>query len=324
MIGQIKSPIVDCFLPASWYPHDVQAQLIGAGIKMPVFKKSTEKILAESDELSVEDVKLPGKTNMVYVPHFGDEAIDHIYDAYEDLGNPLALEDRNKLCLLITPPIPGLDYNKFMHGITMTKHILDKDGVKEELIRVFEGFLPYFFKDAAIDVQDASMDTLIREVGEYNSFEVLGCKLSPLSSGKANIAMFLKFDKQCPFDGQSYIPIHYGKFRGMKIRVIPRPFIIKNSKTKINNLDIVIKMASMDEDLFDFAFNFGNNIITHDLRLNTRHIRLNKANNELIFAGHTLDDIVITPYMQKALIRKIQLGLLPYIIRNVSFIMNTV
>lgn len=304
----------DCALPANWYPHTVQSALMGAGIKMPVYKRNLEKVLRENDD---SDVRLPGKSDMVFVPHFGDRSIDIIYDADEDYGNPLALENRDNLCLLITPPIPGFDYSKFMHGIPILgDDVCADEEIREDLCGVMEGYLPEFFREAALDVQDQSLRTLVHSTHGMHKFVVMGCKLSPLTSGKANIVMFLKFEQECPFEHQMYIPI-YGS--NMKIRIIPKPIITKNTQTKMKNLDIVVKMYTFDEALFDYAYKFGNDIITHDLGLNSRHIRLNKANQELIIAGHTLGDISISAYAQKSIIKKIQMGLQPYIVKDVSF-----
>ena len=309
----VATAVKDCFLPNTWYPDYYQAELLAAGIKVPVYKQSLETVLGYKD-----NVPLPGKSDKVYVPHFGDQSIDHVYDAAEGRGNPLANEDRSKMCILITPPIQGLDYYKFCHGVPiMGKDVCDDAVIEDDIVSVVDGYLPDNFRYNALHVQDISINALHNALDGKYRFEVLGAKLSPLSSGKANIAMFVKFETECPFDQQMYLPIN--DVSSMKIRVIPNPIITENSQMKMKCLDIIINVVNLDEGLFDHVYRFANSIMTHDLKLQLRHIRTDKGQSSLIIAGHALHDILISPYMQKLLARKITLGLMPYIVKNVEF-----
>lgn len=306
--------IYECVLPEQWYSHEVQNELLAAGIKMPVYKEDLAKVMADLDGMDPEAIRLPGSSDIVYVPHFGDKSLEIIHDTKR--GNPLAEFDQSKMCILITPPIIGLDYAKFKHGIpVLGDDICDDPEIAEELVTVVNGYLPYSFRESALHAQDVSLRTFMRAMNYAHKFEIVGAKLSPLSSGKANIAMFIKFDKECPFDQQIYIPI---RGSNMKIRVIPKPIIVNNSSESMKNIEIVVNVANVDESLFDYAHTFANNIITHDLKINLKHVRVDKANKNLIIVGHSRGEININTRMHKMLAHKITQGLIPYIVKKVD------
>ena len=326
MAGNNKSTAVihDTFFSTNWHPAHYQAELIKAGIKMPVYKDS---LLATLGEDQATGLPLPGRTDMVYVPHFGDHCLDIIYDALPGMGNPLAQEDRSRLCLLITPPIMGFDYNKFCNGIPILGDDVCEDAeVREDLFGVMDGYLPDNFVENALHVQHISFDALqyhLANMSPYNNrFHVLGAKLSPLSSGKANIAIFLKFEGKCPLSKQQYLDIP-GVPGNMKIRVIPEPIVTENSLAAPNTLDIVVTVANPNDKLFDYAYKFANNLVSHDMRdldLQLRHIRTDKATGSLVIATHSLKSVNLSPYLQKAITQKLKNGLMPeYLVNDVAF-----
>lgn len=306
--------IYECMLPQQWYSHEVQNELFAAGIKMPVYKDDLIKVMSDLDGVAPEAIRLPGSSDMVYVPHFGDKSLDIIHDTKR--GNPLAEFDQSKMCILITPPILGLDYAKFKHGIpVLGDDICDDPEIAEELVTAVDGYLPYGFRESALHAQDASLHTFERALNYAHKFEIVGAKLSPLSSGKANIAMFIKFDKDCPFDSQMYIPI---RGSNMKIRVIPKPIIVNNTSVPMKNVEIVANVANVDDRLFDFAYTFANNIITHDLKITLKHVRIDKANKNLIIVGHSRGEINMNTWVHKMITRKLTHGLFPYVVKSVN------
>ena len=249
-------------LPESWYDHHTQSQLLLAGIKYPVYTKALQNIFPQ-------DTPLPAAP-IVYVPHFGDLSFDHIGD------NVLANEPNDNIIILVTPPIPGFNYDKFTHGI------LDHNEDSPT-----QGYLPDNFVDMASHTIQISFDALHHQLYQIMDtpppYTVLGAKLSPLSSGKANIALFIKFNTHSPFITQAYydIPGHY-----LKIRIIPKPIIIQNSTQKLHELTISFTVFNPDNQLFQHAHQVGSKLIPHLTGYNFKHAKVTDGNT-VTFAAHS-------------------------------------
>jgi hypothetical protein len=291
--------MADNLLPNHWYSHSVQAELLGAGIKVPVYEDSLAKAIG------IDEGKYTKKIG--YIADFGDKSVDKIYDLD---ANPLAFEDPSKMCILITPPIPGFSYEKFMYGIEIT----NRNG---ELVNVVDGYLPTSFRMNARYVQEVALNTLqhhLKVEEHHDKFVIVGARLNPLSSGKANIAIFLKFERECPYKYQTYrdIPDSY-----LKIRIIPRPIIQKKSSDPIYNIEITVTVATTDDKMFDNLFNFCGNLMTFDIAVCFKHLRTVK--NSFVIAGHSLKPIELSNYHKKNIIKKIQVGAQDYIVKDVAF-----
>ena len=115
----------DLLLPASWYPHDMQAELLAAGIKTPVHARGLAQALG---------FDVPSGVQVVNVPAFGGSSLRHVYTATG--GNPLAQYPRDKLCIVMTPTIPNFSYSKTVHGVPIrVRDLVDeqqRQGMEEE------------------------------------------------------------------------------------------------------------------------------------------------------------------------------------------------
>lgn len=284
---------IDYLLPDNWYDHHTQAQLILAGIKYPVYTNALKQVFPEGTQLPSAPI--------VYVPHFGDLSFDHLGD------NVLANENSDNICILVTPPIPGFNYDKFIHGIF--------DENQDQLPT--QGYLPHNFVDMATHTIKISFDALHAQLYQIMDspppYTVLGAKLSPLSSGKANVALFIKFNTyDNPFVNQSYydIPGH-----NLKIRIIPKPIITINKFTKLHELHISFDILNPDNQLFQHAHQVGSIIIPHDIqKYNFKHAKVNNGNKVVLVAHST------TPINNHNILRSIQhkisLAMTPYIANN--------
>lgn len=277
---------IDCLLPDTWYDHHTQSQLLKAGIKYPVFTNALQQLFPLGTQLPSAPI--------VYVPHFGDLSFDHLGD------NVLAKENNNNIIILVTPPIPGFNYDKFTHGIF--------DEYNET---VTHGYLPHNFVDMATQTIDIAFNAFHAQL--YNimdtppSYQVLGAKLSPLSSGKANIALFIKFNQQSPFISQAYydIPGH-----NLKIRIIPNPIITHNSNTKIHQLTISFNVINPDNNLFHHAHQVASKIIPHITLYNFKHAKV--TGNTVTLVAHSTNNI-LNKHIFKTLQHNITAAMMPYI-----------
>jgi hypothetical protein len=289
-----------------------QIKLIDAGIVHPVDSKAYLGYLG--DDVNV----ISSKT--VYVPHIGDRLVDVIHDQPLGSGNPLASENQNDMCLVITPPIQGFDYDKFANGnVLYPKHFgcLDPE-IYSDPVSAVRGYLPENFVENAQHVKAMTLQTLAQLTRQDAPFEVVGAKLNPLSSGLGNIVLFVKFSGGCPFNSQTYVPI-YGT--NMKVRIVPKPFITKNSSTKMYNIEVGIKVQNPDAGLFDSVYKYASSVIERDLKGKLKHVRTNKSDGSMIIAGHSLKPFELSASFQKALKKTIVQAFLEhnYFVSDVSF-----
>jgi len=247
----------DVLLPASWYPHEMQAELLAAGIKT----------LVSTDGLSAAlGYNVPTKTPMAYVPAFGGTSLRNVYEATG--GNPIANYPRQNMCIIVTPTIAKFSYSKTIHGVPL--HIRDFIGDEDEededmkvkvssekldtLVCVEPGHLPPGFRENAQNAMRIAVDTVRAFTNQH--FDVVGCKLSPLTSGKGNIAMFLHFAHGCPFSKQEFFDsnVFDEEMRRMiQIRVIPNPVVTRFDEPQ-SAVKFSIKFVAVDRVLFNKAF----------------------------------------------------------------------
>jgi len=261
----------DVFLPSEWFSEEMQFNMLAAGIKTPVYTRG----LAELFGYTLPD------TDIVFVPAFGDFTLQSVYN--ESGGNPLAVYDRSELCIVITPTIDRFSYSKTIHGNpTFANELMDDDNYND-LVYVEPGQLPRGFRESAEKAQHIALETIKKHTDQ--KFTVVGAKLSPLTSGKGNIAMFVHFNDGCPFDRQEFL--QSGQFdetmnKEIQIRLIPRP-IVSAYDDYITGLKFTIKYMDVDRNLFEMAFPLLRHMVEKSFKgSNLRFIKPSVRTNELI------------------------------------------
>lgn len=303
---------VDAMFPPEWYDMGMQFEMLAAGIKFPVYANAA---LEERLDMDLPDSALA--SGFVYMPHFGNYSMREVHRAAG--GNPLAAEDRSRMCLVITQPVEGLSYSRAFSGCPVFEGEDDT-----EPLAVEAGRLPMGFRDSALRVQGQALAALARLTDQR--FEVLGAKLSPLSSNRANIVMYVRFEHACPFERQFYEPLlpqelgapqqqqrrrgcRGGRGRaparqqgqaqaqgqqqqdaGAKVRIVPRP-IISNAEELVC-AQFEIGFAHVDNGLFDHAYKYVQHLIEERLGMHMRHIRLNRAERKLVAVAQFHEDTV--------------------------------
>lgn len=307
--------IPDLLLPNSWFPHEMQAEMLAANIKTPVYTAGL------ADKLGYQIPSYP----IVCVPSFGGTTLRNVYTATG--GNPLANYNNKNLCVVMTPTINKFSYSKTVHGVPMkVKDMIDEgdaealgDDILEELVAAEQGHLPPGFREDCIDIQQIAMDTIMAFTDQR--FEVVATKLSPLSSGKGNIAIFLNFPSGCPFDQQQFLDSgvtdRESNLKTIQIRVIPSPIVSRFDEPQ-NGIKFAINFLDVDNHLFNKAFPLIQHVIMVALPgANLRYAKPDSRNRQLV-------GLVQMPYeAQKEDLTRLSHGLSkinynPYIFKTVS------
>lgn len=263
----------DVFLPSEWFSHEMQFQMMAAGLKTPVYTQGLSELFG---------YPLPDK-EIVYVPAFGDLTLKNVFA--QTGGNPIAKLPRSELCIVITPTIDKFSYSKTIHGIpTFAKDLMgDDDDTLDDLVYVEPGHLPHGFRESAERAQRIALDTICQYTDQ--KFSVVGTKLSPLSSGKGNIAMFVHFPDGCPFERQEFLMsdvFDATMNKNIQIRVIPKPLVSKFEDYNIG-LKFSIRFMEVDRNLFDLSFPIIRHFVeTSFANSNLRFIKPNIHTHELI------------------------------------------
>jgi hypothetical protein len=152
-----------------------------------------------------------------------------------------------------------------------------------EVLYMENGHLPYGFRDNAIRAMGIARDTIVKYTDQ--KFQMVSCKLSPLTSGKGNIAMFVYFPDGCPFVRQEFLVSDKFDDQSQKminIRVIPNP-IINPSSDYMDAYMFKIKFIDVDKKLYDMAFPLIRHAIETTMKnANLRYIKPNNKTNELV------------------------------------------
>lgn len=306
---------INFLLPDSYYPHDMQAEMLAANVRTPIFTKGLDKFLGY-------DVPSAG---MVYVASFGGKTLRHIYEATG--GNPLASFNRDNLCLVITPTLSKFSYSKTVHGAPLkVRDMLTEeecsdmtDEELDDIIGVEPGHLPSGFRQNALEVERIALKT-IEDATCGQPFTVVGSKLSPLTSGKGNIAIFVYFPHGCPFKKQEFLDS--GEYdcemnRNIKIRVIPRP-VISPFDDDMCGVKFDIKFIDIDNKLFEMAFPLLQHAIATTFEgSNLRFIKPNMATKELTGLIQVNDEVDESAFKEfERAIAKINFQ--PYVFVSVS------
>jgi hypothetical protein len=247
--------------------------MLAAGVKVPV------KTTGLADVLGYD---MPSEYEYVYVANFGDTTLNRVYEATG--GNPIAEYDREKLCIVMTPTVEGLSYFKAVYGVPLTvgdllpdEHTRDMSQEDlDEVIAAEQGRLPVGFRYNAHELCELAAVTVAEHTEQ--KFEILGAKLSPLTSGKGNIAMFLYFPSGVPFDRQMHLDTESGF---TKIRVIPRPVITSMVEPQ-HGISFCMRFIGVDDNLYSKAFPLIQNAVTSAVKDSSlRFLRLDKRTNEM-------------------------------------------
>ena len=271
--------ILDVLLPASWYPHEMQAEMLAAGIKTPVFTNGLSAALGYD---------VPTDMPIAYVPAFGGTTLRNVYEATG--GNPITSYARNNMCIIVTPTIDKFSYSKTIHGVPqrLRDFIDDEEAVNmsieqlDSVIGVEPGHLPAGFRENAMDAMQIALDT-VRTFTDQR-FEVVSRKLSPLTSGKGNVAMFLHFPDGVPFAKQDYLmsSVFDEVMKcNIKIRVIPYPVVSRFDEPQVA-VKFSVKFVTVDRALFNKAFPLLQHAISGAFKdSNLRFIKPDMKANEL-------------------------------------------
>lgn len=293
----------DVMMPVEWYEPEMQFEMLAAGIKYPVY--ATAEL---EDKLDMHLPQSAKKAGIVYMPHFGNYSMRNLHEVSG--GNPLTREDRKRMCLVITPPIEGLSYSRAFHGCPVFES--DDDTLP---VAVTQGQLPRGFRDNAILVQQQSLAVLARLSNQR--FEVLGAKLSPLSSNRANIVIYVRFEHECPFDRQFYEEMQGYELmqqrranpiknfqrrpqgRGQpaqqqtnapKVRIVPHPIISDDESIPCARFEV--QFAHVDNGLFEHAYNYMQHLVEERLGMHLRHIRLHRGERKLQAVAQFTDALI--------------------------------
>jgi hypothetical protein len=246
----------DVLFPPTVYPQHKQGLLMSSHIKYPVRARDAHTALGYPTPLG-------GGAAVVYVPNFGDEALDSVFRATG--GDPLADEDPETMCLVMTAPIPGVRDEWFRYGkVQTTRHGKPRgveDGFDDE--RSSRAFVR-----GALEVQRLALATVSDHTADQ-AFYVVGAKLNTLAKGGCNIVMFVKFPGGCPFKEQTYL--HSPALRS-RTRVVPRP-IIMPVREAARGYKVSLRFLSVDDELFQRAYALCRNVVTEDLGLHLRFIK---------------------------------------------------
>lgn len=288
---------MDLLYPCEWHDHKTQADLLLAGLKAPIFTTGLENLY--------EGFSTKHKT--VYVPFLGDDTIKNMWKMTG--GNPLALEDREKLCLLVTPVIPGVSYDKVFYG-----HV-NEDGTASK------ASLPSFFLRNVSQTIDYTMRAFSQLTQQ--SYQCLAAKLNPLMSGKANIVLYIKFSHFCEFDRQMYytpsdVTVEPG-YDIPKIRIIPKPYISKFGDPE-KGYKISFEFHTGDKMIFTDMYNILQNFVEKDLGLHMRHIKSDNDNTCLrVFTQITDKTVKEFADKVKAFEKRNKNNYVPYCLKSIQY-----
>lgn len=274
------------------YATDFQVPVALAGLTMPVYVKSLRAgLYVLPSFLKDEDI--------VRMPGLGDKSLDNLYDEEPEMGNPLSYVPKKELCLVITPPIWGFKYDQVLHGVAVKVKDMIDDGDDAEMVREHgdeaiaarRGCMPDDFVGNVKRLQRVSLERMQAE-NPCAPFEVLGARLSPLTSGAANVLIVLRFSEGCPYKTQHYLDIPgVSGMRNMRVRVIPQPIIVKNSETAFHVAEVRIEvLGGADDAIFRGMHSHAEGIATM-MKAKLKHQRTDRATGKLIIQVQSLDAI---------------------------------
>ena len=255
----------DVLFPPSVYPPHKQGLLVSAHIKYPVRAREAHAALG---------YPTPFRQEVVYLPNFGDDALDSVFRATG--GDPLAEEDPETMCLVMTAPIPGVRDEWFRYGRVQTTrrgHRCVEEAYDDE--RSTEAFVR-----GALEVQRLALATVADHAAQQ-AFHVVGAKLNTLAKGGCNIVMFVKFPGGCPFQEQTYL--HSPALRS-RTRVVPHP-IITPVREAVKGYKVSLRFLSVDDELFQRAYALCRSVVADDLGMHLRFIKCDAHRRSMVMCA---------------------------------------
>lgn len=238
----------------NWLDDEKQFALLSCGLKTPVRASYCCNVTNDANDANQK---------VVYVPYIGEEAIKHVWA--ETGGNPLALEPREKMCLVVSPIIRGLNYEAVFHGL------ITENGDEATILD-----LPHYFRQNVQDAIDYTLASL--EDLTTHPYEVLACKLNPLNSGKANVVIYVKFAYYCEFDRQMYYTPFQNNQNNHKIRIIPKPIITAFAEPE-PGYKITLSVLNGDQDMFHTLYPVLQTLAQDHLKMHLRFIKASSASS---------------------------------------------
>lgn len=256
--------MADVLFPPSVYPQHKQGLLMSANIKYPVRGPRAHAALG---------YPAPFRAPLVYVPHFGDDGLDAVFR--ETGGDPLADEDRDKLCLVTTAPIPGVRDEVFRYGRVLRDGQCHEEALEDEASTAA-------FLSGAREVQRRALAVIAESTDQ--SFQVAGAKLNTLGNGRCNVVLFLRFPGGCPFPAQAYLRSERLRCHA---RIIPRP-IITSFKEDQPGYKLRLHFLAVDDDLFRSAYALCQAVVAEDLGMHLRFIKADARSRCLVICAQVL------------------------------------
>lgn len=274
--------------PSNWHDEGLQFRLIKAGITAPINTSGLQNLYPG----------LPDKQH-VYVPFIADDSIKILWGMTG--GNPISDIDRNKLCLVVTPTIRGFKYDEVFYGVPMP--------YSEEMT---QKQLPSYFETNVMQVRDIAIRTLNDLTDQ--KYEVIATKLNPLSSGKGNLVIFVKFESECPFDKQFYTQSTHPHASYQKVRFIPKPIVTKFGAPQ-PGIKISFKFLNVSQEMFSELYVLFQNFIESDLKMHLRFMKIDEMNRCIHIFGQYVDhtDINVIKKTTEVFFQKHKKNLIPYI-----------
>jgi hypothetical protein len=302
MVPTLMKEPINLLFPNSWHSDTLQYRLVRAGIVAPI------------NTTGLQDL-YPGlpEGRVAHVPFFGDDSLKHFWE--KTGGNPIALIQRSKLCIVVSPIVHGVRYNDIFFG--------KPDETDVECERVVRKPLPPYFEENF----ELARKTTIATLNDLTSqtYEVLATKLNPLSNGKCNVVIFIKFQHECPFDRQFYTPVPWPAPNDPKVRIIPHPLVSQFGEPQ-PGLKLTFNFVFTDKDVFKVMYSLFQNFVEHTLGMHFRYMKVDDYNKAVyVYAQHTLesknDDIGRITNLEK-MVKNINFA--PYVLLSMQHAVTTV
>lgn len=170
------------------------------------------------------------------MPYISTDTARMMYQ-YTD-GNPLFFEKKNKMAVVVSPPLPTGKFD-FRYLLEYGQFNFPHDFVKK--------------CHDTIAYTQAALGELTKQ-----PYTIEAAKLNLLSSGKATIALFIKFETFCEFPDQFYyepkdVVNNYKCSMTPKIRIIPDPIISRYMEPyKTMKFDVSLKPMTINDERTKF------------------------------------------------------------------------
>jgi hypothetical protein len=284
---------IDIALPHEWYPHALQSELFGAGLRIPVIGSRLGKFAFEGQCVPTD------ASGICYIPGVSDEGV---WDSEDDLCRGVIesiVRDPSLVCALITPPLATFDNDHLFGARIVTGK---RDG---QPFAIAMDHPPKGLRNDIRRCMDMAIDAIVARAPQAR-FKVLGARLNKLCSGLQNVLMILEFEDTVPFHKQEYLQIpvvdpgYTRKLprgmlhsRNLRARVIPSPSL---STVKAGETLCLRVEEHLENHTFTKLFEDVQDAVSDDIGLVFRYLKLNRDRRELQVCMQYPEDI--TPVLQ--------------------------